>query len=56
VGEAQKLVKFASNQTKKEEIELLADRIAQRKLTFESYLANKGIKVRKPKQKTSLKK
>jgi hypothetical protein len=44
VSEAQKLVKYASNLTKKDEIELLAERIAQRKLTFESYLANKHVK------------
>jgi hypothetical protein len=44
VSEAQKLVKFASNLTRKEEIELLAEQIARRKSTFEGYLANKGAK------------
>jgi hypothetical protein len=56
VGEALKLVKFAGNQTKKEEIELLADRIAQRKLTFESYLANKGIQGKEAKAENILEK
>jgi Leucine-rich repeat (LRR) protein len=44
VSEAQKLVKYAGNLTKKDEIELLAERITKRKLTFESYLANKDVK------------
>jgi hypothetical protein len=44
VVEAQHLVKYASNLNKRDEIELLSEKIAQRKLTFESYAVNKHVK------------